>query len=304
MAPNDSTYLSISLATLRANIKLGFDVFIHISEKHILYIRGADSIENERLERLASKNVRHLYILDKDREAYEVFLKASQRAALSDPHMPLAEKAEVINGQAKSAVEKMFENPESKENFEKAEQSARAQVELLKKVPAALETMMKIAEHDKTTYQHSVNVSNLAISLAAKLGAAPEVCEIVGTGALLHDIGRGALTQGDMTADKYSQHPRAGAQMLKGKPYITKDVLDIILLHEERLDGKGYPGGLKKIEQLFQIVGLCNLYDRHVTLMGEPPDQAFAKISAMNPPPYQKELILALKDVLAKHKIL
>lgn len=71
-------YVPISASTLRANVRLGFDVFIHIVDKHILYIREADFIEDERLKKLISKDVRNLFIQDKDSETYAAFLSSSK----------------------------------------------------------------------------------------------------------------------------------------------------------------------------------------------------------------------------------
>lgn len=290
--------IAIRTATLRANIMLGFDVYLLISGKHLLYVKRDDNIEEQRLTKLNEKNVRQVFIDEKDKVSYEEFLKASSKKALSDLSMPLKDRAMILGGQSKAAVEEMFVSPEKKENYTATQQAAANQVALLLKHPEALEQLLKIASQDKTVYQHSVNVSAIAVGLAAALGAPVNVCNAVAIGGLLHDIGRkGAPLERD------EQHPRVGAQALVGKRYVSPDVLDIIVLHEERLDGQGYPSGVKKIDQIFQVVGLANLYDRMVTFEGKNPKEAYEIILKMSPAPYDDQLIEGLKDVLVANRV-
>lgn len=297
----------IRTATLRPNVSLGFDIYLLISGKHLLYVKRPDALEEPRYENLIRKEVRQVYISETDAAAYEEFLKVGAGKALSDPVMPLKSRAVIIGGQAKAAVEDMFEDPSRKENYTRTQVAAANQVALLLNHPEALEQMLKIAAHDKTTYQHSVNVATLSIGLAAAMGAPVDVCNIVGVGGLLHDIGKSSreFLAGDQSRrEVVEQHPRLGAGLLLGKKYISKDVLDIILFHEERIDGRGYPAGLKKLDQIFQVVGLANLYDRMVTIEGRTATEAYDVIRDAKPAPYDTRLIAGLKEVLKANKIL
>lgn len=296
--------IPIRTATLRPNVMLGFDIYLRISGKHLLYVKRVDNIDDNRLNNLHQKNVREVFIGEQDMATYLEFLSVSSNAALKEENMPASMRAQIIGGQSKAVVEDMFANPENKDNYQKTQVAAANQVALLLANPEALEQMIKIANYDSTVYQHSVNVATIAIGLAVRLGAPVETCQIVGIGGLLHDIGRGADNENaDKTNEKYQQHPRSGAGVLLGKKYISKDVLDIILMHEERIDGKGFPGGVKKLDQIFQVVGLANFYDRLVTLEGKNPHEAYDAIAAIQPLPYEAELIEGLKDVLVANKI-
>lgn len=294
--------IPIRTATLRPNVMLGFDIYLRISGKHLLYIKRVDNIEIDRLDNLHKKLVRQVFIEDKDMAAYLEFLSVSANAALKEKSLTAAQRAQIIGGQSKAAVEDMHENPELKDNFTRTQQAAANQVAMLLHNPEALEQMIKIAAYDKTVYQHSVNVATIAIGLAAALGAPVETCQMLGVGGLLHDLGRGP-DPATKNPEAYQQHPRNGAGLLHGKKYVSQDVLDIILLHEERIDGKGFPGGVKKLDQIFQVVAIANMYDRHVTLEGKNPREAYEMISAIKPAPYEKELITGLKDVLVANKI-
>lgn len=297
----------IKTASLRPDVPLGFDVYLLISDRHLLYVKRSDGIERERLERLRSKNVRDVFIDDSDRVAYEQFLADGAARALDDESMPLASRSALLAGQSKSAVEQIFDDPTPRENYERIRQAAANHMALLLKHPDALEHTVALARLDKTVYQHSVNVAAISIGLAASVGAPAETCNALGIGGLLHDIGKSiAPSESPVPLDRpgLEQHPRQGAGMLLGKKYVSRDVLDIILLHEERLDGKGYPAGVRKLDQVFQVVGLANLYDRRVTLEGVDPRAVYDEISKSKPLLYDQRLIEALKDVLVANNLL
>jgi putative nucleotidyltransferase with HDIG domain len=304
--------MPVSTATLRADVVLGFDLYLKISGKNLLYVRRNDNLEQTQQEKLHQKNVREVFIAENDRLAYEEFLRGSLKLALSpDNIMALEDRANIVSGQAKAAVEGMFANPESRENYKAAEQAAAGQVSFLKKFPEALALILERAKSDQSVYQHSVNVASIALGIAHWLEAPEEACDIMALAGLLHDIGKrenpqmGAEHDDGRPGDsEYLQHARAGASFLVGKPYVSKDVLDIILFHEERIDGKGYPSGVKKLDQIFQVVGLANFYDRLVTIRGWTPEKAFDYIEGMRPHPYEPDLIDGLKEVLVKNKIL
>lgn len=272
---------------------LGFDIYLRISGRHLLYVKRSDSIEEARLANLHDKRVREVYIDEGDRSAYEEFLEASSMAALKDASLPLRDRSVIISGHSVAAVEDMHADPKPRENYERTRKAAANQVALLLSQPEALEQMLAIAKYDKTVYRHSVNVATLAIALGASLGAPAQTCHVMAVGGLLHDLGKSA---GDAEVE---QHPRQGAGLLLNKTYVSRDILDIILLHEERLDGKGYPAGVRKLDEIFQVVGLANLYDRLVTLEGADPEHTLEYLKRMRPAPYDPRLIRGLAKVLA-----
>lgn len=313
MSAPTSKFVRIHTSTLIADLPLQFDVFLKLGDKHIHYLRQSESVEMDRLKRLRTKKVKHLFIPTEMEAEYQKFLDRGLDLLKKKKDIPVELKSQMLIGQSKAASQGMFDDPTKKENFTRAQDVVGVQVEHLIKNPAALEQMLKLENFDKTVYQHCVNVSTIAVGLAHFLGAPENVCQVVGTGALMHDMGKAKLgldkllPGAKLTPDqeeKMRQHPRAGCEDLQDKKYISKDVLDIILLHEERIDGKGYPAGVKKLDQIFQVVGLANMFDRMVTYESKTPREAYEAIAKMDPPPYDKDLIAGLKDVLVTNKML
>ncbi len=130
-----------------------------------------------------------------------------------------------------------------------------------------------IGEHagGEETYYHGLNCSILSMMLAKELGFARAHCQILGVGALLHDIGlndipdRVARPRHELTAPERNLrqlHCDYGVRL--GKQIGLPDpVLRIIAQHHELADGSGYPNKLKgdQIDPLARIVSLVNYYD-------------------------------------------
>ena len=105
-------------------------------------------------------------------------------------------------------------------------------------------------EHE--TGQHSKRVACHTLVLARRFTTDPAILQQVYWGALLHDIGKigipdSILLKDDTLTDAEWQimrtHPEIGHRILAGAPFMG-DAAQIVLTHEERFDGTGYPRGL------------------------------------------------------------
>jgi len=115
----------------------------------------------------------------------------------------------------------------------------------------ALATALDAREHE--TGCHSHRVMRFTVALARQLGVPEEKIKGMACGALLHDIGKigiddrillkpSALNKEEWAAMR--KHPEIGDQILKGIPFL-QDARQIVLGHQERWDGLGYPQGLR-----------------------------------------------------------
>ncbi len=118
---------------------------------------------------------------------------------------------------------------------------------------ALLEGLISALDYrDSETQWHSRRVSLYARRLAQQLGVAEPVLTVIEHGALLHDIGKigirdevllkpGALSPSEWALMK--RHPELGWRLLQRVDYL-RPAADIVLQHQEKWDGTGYPGGL------------------------------------------------------------
>lgn len=125
----------------------------------------------------------------------------------------------------------------------------------------------------KEVYKHSCNVRDLATEFAFFLGYSYQEVMRIRKGAYIHDVGKAfieadiLLKNGRLTKEEFEQvktHSHIGHQYLKEHcQTIDDDLLAIVLQHHERIDGTGYPLGLKgdEIHPYAKIVSLCDVYD-------------------------------------------
>jgi putative nucleotidyltransferase with HDIG domain len=115
---------------------------------------------------------------------------------------------------------------------------------------AALVHALDAREHE--TSDHSQRVVRYTVAIARQMGMAEAELEDIGRGALLHDIGKIGvpdsilLKPGPLTAAEWIEmrkHPEVGYRILESIAFL-RPAAEIVLAHQERWDGGGYPRGL------------------------------------------------------------
>ncbi len=133
----------------------------------------------------------------------------------------------------------------------------------------ALVTSLDVREQE--TGDHSRRVARYAMILAQELGIEERQCQQICRGALLHDIGKIGvpdailLKEGPLDEAEWAvmrRHPVMGARILEGVPFLA-DAREIVLTHQERFDGSGYPEGLRgeEIPQGARIFAAADVLD-------------------------------------------
>ena len=138
--------------------------------------------------------------------------------------------------------------------------------------PGALISLARLKTADDYTYMHSVAVCALMVSLARQLKLSEAQAREAGMAGLVHDMGKalmppevlnkpGALTQEEFAIMK--SHPEEGYKLLKEGGAVGAVALDVCLHHHEKVNGRGYPKGLKGDEiSLYAKMGaVCDVYD-------------------------------------------
>lgn len=124
---------------------------------------------------------------------------------------------------------------------------------------------------DRYTKMHSLRVAEISTAIGSRLGLSGSELSMLRTGALLHDIGkvslppeilgkRGILTSRERSVIK--GHPGEGSTLVSGLSRYRK-AAETVLHHHERLDGSGYPTGLRgsEIPLHSRIVAVADTFD-------------------------------------------
>lgn len=129
---------------------------------------------------------------------------------------------------------------------------------------------------DAYTRGHSIRVAHYAVAAAKALGYDGEALEQIRLGGELHDIGKIGTSEsvlhkaGSLTDDEFRQmteHPALGEQMLSPLARESPTVLRIVRSHHERLDGRGFPDGLRgdRIPVEARIIAVADSFDAMTT---------------------------------------
>ncbi|MFN2362916.1 MAG: HD-GYP domain-containing protein [Halarsenatibacteraceae bacterium] len=132
--------------------------------------------------------------------------------------------------------------------------------------------MIDIKNKDNYTFAHSVNVTVLSVLLGNKIGLNRLQLEKLALGSICHDLGKSGIPEeilkkpDKLTEEEYNiiqEHPRIGFERLRELNEITPTSLAIVLGHHEKLDGSGYPRGIKADDiHLFpRITAIADVYD-------------------------------------------
>jgi len=150
--------------------------------------------------------------------------------------------------------------------------SVEAIIEELLEKPGAVVELADIRAVDDYTFGHSVNVSVLSLLTGIELKLKRRSLVTLGLGAILHDVGKILVPlpilnkPGKLTAEEFEQvkaHTWKGFERLKHSRKFSEVTCRVAIEHHERLDGSGYPGGLKagEIGQFSRIVAVADVYD-------------------------------------------
>jgi putative nucleotidyltransferase with HDIG domain len=206
----------------------------------------------------------------------EALLLGADKAAVGEK-LSLDEEIQTaakLCAKAKEAVIEMFSDARMGRAIQV--EQARALVEEISnsvlRQPHALISLARLKNADEYTYMHSVAVCALMIALARQLNIDEAMVREAGFAGLLHDLGKvgipmkvlnkpGKLTDAEFSVVK--SHPEVGARILMENYDVSPMVLDVCLHHHEKVDGTGYPHGLKgdTISLFAKMGAVCDVYD-------------------------------------------
>lgn len=170
---------------------------------------------------------------------------------------------------------------------------------------------------DAYTHDHGDRVKHYAVKIANRLNLSKERIENIAFASLFHDIGKikipdevlkkpGALDDDEFKLIK--KHPLDGREMVRETYY--EGIGDIINQHHERLDGSGYPNGLKDGEIMLEakIIAVADAFDAMTTdrpyRKALTPQEALQELKKFAGKYYDKKVVESLEHVLVDENII
>src|SRR3989337_398759 len=271
-------YIPITLNAIRADTIVGCDLYlqncINKGIRYVLYCSGRSIVKSDKIEELHEHQIKKLFIRKEDKKIYLKYVESSLKHIINDDRVNIKEKAQIVYDVAKNIIVDLFEDPRSSEQVKRSKDWVSNTIDFIIRSQGSVLflSMMSMLSHDYYTYTHSVNVSVLGLLFAKYLGFDGSEMQSLGTGLLLHDVGKtqvdsAIVNKTDRLNDeefvKIKMHVELGADILKQTGGIEKASFFAIMQHHEKFNGGGYPNKLKgdEIHRYGRIACIIDVYD-------------------------------------------
>ncbi|RSD26398.1 HD-GYP domain-containing protein [Mesobacillus subterraneus] len=238
---------------------------IYNDQGQILLNAGA-RLEKRILSRLSDFGIDYIYIKDPDTD--DIILTNS----ISDEMRVNAIKTigdTFKQVQLDSKISHTFVLEKSARKFKKL---ISILLEELRESKELLNLLSDVFLHDHYIFSHSLNVTLYALAIGIEMKLPPKELEQLGLGAILHDVGKMKVPEeilskpGKLTAEEFQiikAHAEDGFQLLRNIPTVPLIVAHCAFQHHERMNGAGYPRGLKgeEIHLFGRILGVADVFD-------------------------------------------
>ena len=159
-------------------------------------------------------------------------------------------------------------------------EQAEKTIESVIEEPEVITNITEMRNISTDMYTHCINVCALSTIMALRLKMSEKQVRNISIGAILHDIGLRYIKVPYMNTNEtymnvkdaleYKKHTIFGYSSLQDEGWIPDIAKEIILLHHERIDGKGYPFQHKgdKIKTEVKLVSLCDDFESLISGVG------------------------------------
>jgi HD-GYP domain-containing protein (c-di-GMP phosphodiesterase class II) len=279
----DPKLFAISPATLQPTDAVDWDLYVlpRDADQHILYRASNYPLQQSDLQRLLQSGVTKLYIPREERASYQEYLKNHVDAWLANSGVPPIERMETLNQVVCGVLCDRFRKKAQDADALVADtmRFGRQTAGFLESETVLFGDLVRVLQHDYTTFAHSANVSYYSVLLAKSLGITGDELARIATGALLHDLGKLDIDQRLLMKDnrlseaetrEMQKHPALGFRRLCQQQDLCDGQLLMVYQHHERLDGGGYPVGLKS-DEIHPWAKICSVVDVFDALTSDRP---------------------------------
>ncbi len=284
---------------------------IYNNKGQILLNEGV-KLDEHLLKRLIEMNIHYIYIKDELTDD----LKLHQT-------LPMEFRKKAI-----ASIEKHFDEFERHRHFSNVlvlEKTAQSLIRLVREIQAEIKNnldlltlLSDVYTYDNYIFTHSLNVTMYALAIGMKLNLKDRELESLGLGAILHDVGKMKIPEeilfkpSQLTLEEYNEvkkHAEEGFELLRSIPTVSLVAAHCAYQHHERLDGSGYPRGIKgnEIHHFGKIIAVADVFDavtsNRVYRQAMLPHEGLEILYAGSGKLYDKKMIEVFRQAVAVYPI-
>lgn len=264
-------FFPVKVSSLFSNTTPDFDLYLWPGPKKpmVLYREKNLAFTEEIRTLLRESTVSHLYVRLDQGTNYQQYVEANLNDLLHNPSLNPTDKSDILYSTSVGLVKDLIADPRSGDIIKRCEKLVDNAVAFMFSTSSAFASLLKVTSFDYYTYTHCVNVFVFSVALAKHMGFPESSVLQIGTGALLHDVGKADIDpailncRGKLDSAQWVQmklHPTYGHSILKEQGVRDHITLSITRYHHEKLDGSGYPEGLRDAD-LPAFIRLCTIVD-------------------------------------------
>lgn len=234
-----------------------------ISGSNIVLVHSDTILKPDLINKLRSYNIEYVYVKEEN-ENDVIYTK------------------EETYESSKAVVEKVLERHIYKQNddLKVVGQEAERVLDSVLSTPDVIENITEIRNISTDMYSHCINVCALSTIMAMRLRMNEKQVKAIAIGAILHDIGLKYIQAPYIDIDmdemspaellEYKKHTIYGYSSVQEETWLPDTAKDIILLHHERVDGKGFPFQQRRerLKTEVKLVSLCDDFDSLISGIG------------------------------------
>ena len=251
-----------------------FRVYIRQAGRFVLYAAENEQFTPRHRQKLHDAGVAEVYIRGEQRPDFDRYIEKNLPQILTDQAIPVPERAKVLYISAEAVVRDVFETKLPRGIGKREYGRIATLVEKSLQFLASSESMRclaALASHDYSVHTHSLQVFVYTAAILQSMKVDEYTQIQAGIGAMLHDIGKTHIPNeilskpGSLTPEErfvINTHPAKGIALCQDVE-LTSTASQCILMHHERMNGAGYPGGLSGELIPVHVRALCvaDVYD-------------------------------------------
>ncbi|MDP4085631.1 MAG: HD-GYP domain-containing protein [Bacillota bacterium] len=253
----------VKTATISQGAYLGKAIY---NDKGKILLNEGVKLQDDLLKRLTDMGIHYIYIKDKKTEDIEIQEPIStglRRKAIHSIEQNFLDLQSGNNSSYSVVVE------QAAKDFSKIIREILFEIKNNKDL---LVLLADVYTYDHYIFIHSLNVTMYTLAIGLKLNLTEKELEILGLGAILHDVGKMKVPEkillkpDRLTKEEFEEvkkHAEVGYHILRKIPTVSLIVAHCAFQHHERLNGSGYPRGIKESEiHLFgKIIAVADVFD-------------------------------------------
>lgn len=271
-------FIPIMCESLAQDSITNFDLYYKQpnTKQYILY-RGKNLNLSEKQFNYIKTKFKTLYVKTTEHKDYISYMEENIDEFLTNKNINNNAKAFILYDISQEVLSDIMENPNQPKVVERTKNLIKATSFRLNNDNNFFHNLLEVMSFDYSTYTHSINVSTFAINFAKSLNITEiNLIESIGMGAFLHDIGKSKIDPeilfkksrlSDSEMDIVKMHPIYGHEIVAKQFSDNEIIKNIVKYHHEKIDGSGYPEGLREgeIPIEVQIVTLSDIFDALTT---------------------------------------